>query len=138
MYRGQQKGETDDLFYDNENDAPYITRSTLMSGEIARLDPPAGENATYSLEFWGTTLECEATNRTLDKTIFESDVLSRDAQIYSGDDTWTVPSLYSSGLQISTDPFFLTDNTTITHRITPTPLVWEYQYYPCLDTSTAD
>jgi hypothetical protein len=134
VYRGQHKGDADDLFYDNENDAPYVTRSTLMSGEIARLDPPAGENATYSLEFWGTTLQCEVTNRTLDITIFESDVLSGDALIYPYVDTWMVPGLlYSSGLEISTDPFFLTDNTTITYRLTPAPHISEYQYYPCLD-----
>jgi hypothetical protein len=130
MYRG----DPDYLLYDIENDPSDVTRSILMSGEIARLDQPAGENSSYSLEFWGTTLQCEVMNRTLDKTIFESDLLSGGARKFYYDNTWMVSNvLYSSGLRISTDPLSLTDDTTITYRLAPQPHAWEYQYYPCLD-----
>jgi hypothetical protein len=134
MYRGEKKSDADDSFYDNANDASYVTRSTLISDEIAKLDQPAGENSSYSLEFWGATLQCEVTNRTLDVTIFESDVLSGDARIVPFKDAWTFSGpLYTSGLRISTDPLLLADNTTITYRTTPAANECEYQYYPCLD-----
>jgi hypothetical protein len=134
MYRGEKNNDTDDGYYFNENDASYVTRSTLISGEIAKLDQPAGENSSYSLEFWGATLQCEVTNRTSDVTIFDSDVLSGDARIVPLKDAWTFSGpLYTSGLRISTDPLFLADNTTITYRTTPTANEYEYQYYPCLD-----
>jgi hypothetical protein len=134
MYRGQARSDAERLHYNNEKDARYVTRSILISGEIARLDNPAGGNSSYSLDFWGTTLQCEAKNRTLDVTILESDMPSEDTRINPHEEIRVASNFfYSSGLQISTDPLFLNDYTTITYRSTPDPVTWKYQYYPCLN-----
>jgi hypothetical protein len=46
----------------------------LMSGEIADLDQPAEGNSSYDLSFWGTTLDCETSNYTMDRVYVQSDI----------------------------------------------------------------
>jgi hypothetical protein len=55
-------------------DSQYITRMNLMSGEIANLDQPAEGNSSYDLSFWGTTLDCETSDYTMDRVYVQSDI----------------------------------------------------------------
>ncbi|KAL1794596.1 hypothetical protein ACET3X_006412 [Alternaria dauci] len=48
----------------------YITRSNLIVGELSRLKQASREeNTSYELSFFGTTLDCETTNRSMESTI---------------------------------------------------------------------
>jgi hypothetical protein len=67
--------------FKNPYDARYITISSLISGEIARLSQPVEGDSSYGLLFWGISLKCENTTRIIDQTFFESDVFGT----YGGD-----------------------------------------------------
>jgi hypothetical protein len=94
-----------------------------MIGELSRLDPPTGQNSSYSLEFWGTTLDCVTKNRVLERPVVTSNTSDR------GSADWTVSQLVTEGLSSPIDGDFLIRNATITHR--QLGRVDTYQYYPC-------
>jgi hypothetical protein len=122
----------DTYFSNNRDDAPYITRSTAMSGEIARLDQPAEGNVSYALEFWGTSLRCQTVNRTVETTFRAADV----KWAKSGSGGWEVPNLvWFSGVRRSMDEHLILENTTITHRLVKQSLRGPTRYYPCLATT---
>ena len=43
--------------------------------------PPAQGNVSYTLEFWGTTLQCHTENRTSERIVRESDVIPHISEI---------------------------------------------------------
>jgi hypothetical protein len=49
----------------------YITRSNLIVGEISRLQKASSGNTSYELEFFGPTLDCETTNRSMETIILQ-------------------------------------------------------------------
>jgi hypothetical protein len=107
----------------------YITRSSLISGEIARLFHPMSENTSYALELWGTTLDCETKDRAIRKPIVESD-LNIPVRDSAGRLEWKFPEFSVSELRSSNDPDFLFRNTTITYRVAKDANL--FQYYPCI------
>jgi hypothetical protein len=80
-----------------------------MIGELPRLEPPSGQNSSYSLEFWGTTLDCETKDRVLERPVVVSNTSDRDSA------TWTVPVLVTEGLSSPTDKVFRIRNATFTY-----------------------
>jgi hypothetical protein len=108
----------------------YLISSSLISGELPRLNPPSGQNSSYSLEFWGTVLNCVTNEREVERLLFESDIA-----IGRVDNAWTASALVSSDLTTSNDPNLIFRNTTITHRKFRSQGGGTYQYYPCLNES---
>jgi hypothetical protein len=108
----------------------YITRSSLISGDLARLNHPSGENSSYNLEFWGTTLDCVTKDRSIEKLVSQSDVVSGEERFEVSPNFWQVPKLLVSELRSKNDPYFWFANTTITYRTTQ--FEDAYRYYPCL------
>jgi hypothetical protein len=108
----------------------YITRSSLISGDLARLNHPSGENSSYNLEFWGTTLDCVTKDRSIEKLVSQSDVVSGEERFEVSPNFWQVPKLLVSELRSTNDPYFWFANTTITYRTTQ--FEDAYRYYPCL------
>jgi len=108
----------------------YIIRSNLIVGEISRLKQSSRENTSYELNFLGTTLDCETTNRTMESTItqiglneFPSDHPEMVWQIEHSEPSCELRSHGSSG--------DFPGDKSITHR------VGHYEekprYWPCLD-----
>lgn len=121
----------DDWFEWSRKDAPLITVSTLMSGEIAKMDPPAEANVSYTVEFWGTTLRCQTENHTLTRVVRESDVALDAFLSYEG--MWEVQDFtQSTGIHLNMDEDLLLNQTTLTHRVVPETS--RNRYYPCLET----
>jgi hypothetical protein len=119
-----------DLSIRSSSSLQYITGSSLITGEIAGLDHPSSENSSYSLELWGTILDCETKNRSMRKLIADSDDPSG---VMIKPNVWIVPTYSISGSRSSNDPKFVLTNTTITYRIAKE--VSHFQYYPCMGAS---
>ena len=108
----------------------YITRSNLIVGEIPRLKQSSKENSSYELDFWGTTLDCETTNRSMESTVLQLRSLNYDHP----EMIWRVEHSEPDCVlrnNIGYDSF--PENTSITLRVAhhqDTP-----QYWPCLDKS---
>lgn len=123
-----------DDFFDNRRDASYITRSSLMSGGITKLNQPAEGNVSYTLSFWGTTLQCHSTNRTIEQTVRESDLVWVTPWDTTGS-AWILPVVaWVSGVRSIMDPQLKLDNTTITYRSGRGIYRKSRRYYPCLKT----
>jgi hypothetical protein len=97
----------------------YITNTNLIVGELPRLNPPSGQNSSYSLEFWGTTLDCATKDRILERPVVASNSSA----------TWNVSEPVTEGLSSPTREVSLTQNATFTYRKLGN--VDTYQYYPC-------
>jgi hypothetical protein len=93
-----------------------------MVGELPRLDHPSEQNSSYSLEFWGTTLDCVTKDRVLERPVVASNTSNRQSA------TWAV-SLVTEGLSSQIDEHFPIRNATITHRKHERGDT--YHYYPC-------
>jgi hypothetical protein len=95
------------------------------------LSHPSADNSSYSLEFWGTTLDCDTKARTIERFVTNFDIPVHHERVRGWNfEAWQVRNLATSDLRWSNDPSLLLWNTTITHRI-PKEL-HEYSYYPCL------
>ncbi|CAN9374451.1 unnamed protein product [Alternaria alternata] len=110
----------------------YITRSNLIVGEISRLKPPSKENTSYGLSFFGTTLECETTNSSMESTILQLNYLGGWMVHYPEPDCTLKNSIWS--LPTSVFDEYVGDDS-ITYRLAH----YKYgedvaQYWPCLDT----
>jgi len=111
----------------------YLTRSNLIVGEISRLSQASQENTSYELEFLGTTLDCETTNRTMESTI---------SHLKFWGPSTSHPEMMVWQIQhpehpCELSPYFssnVSGNTSITYRVA------SYQdmprYWPCLDKNT--
>lgn len=118
--------------YRESVDSKYITRTSLMSGEIASLTQPVDGNSSYSLGFWGPTLECEVYNSTIERSFFQDDLLVGDQRMIWTPDTWMFANFGAAcELRSSEDPLYRLDNTTLTYRFAEDQS--KYRYYPCLD-----
>ena len=115
----------------------YITRSNLIVGEISRLERPSKENTSYELSFFGSTLECETTNSSMESKILE---LNKDGYSDNQISSWTIYypepdcTLKNSRWSLPTSAFdeYVGDDS-ITYRLAH----YEYgehtvQYWPCL------
>jgi len=105
-------------------DMAYIIRSNLIVGEISRLKQSSRENSSYGLDFWGTTLDCETTNRSMESTILQLSFL--EGTQYQRSHSEPICELRNN---IGSEPFPV--NTSIILRAAyyqDTP-----QYWPCLD-----
>jgi hypothetical protein len=59
----------------------YITRSNLIVGELSRLRQASKENASYELTFFGTTLDCETTDRSIEGTVTQMTLNYRSSDL---------------------------------------------------------
>ncbi|KAJ8119064.1 hypothetical protein OPT61_g81 [Boeremia exigua] len=109
------------------DDTKYVTRSCLMSGDLASVSPPIEGNVSYSLELWGTDLDCKSTNHTEDISVPSS-------RFRDGGNTWLIPDLdIGNSVRVGEDSQGAEYKPVIIRReILNDPKV---QYYPCL-TST--
>jgi hypothetical protein len=94
-----------------------------VTGQIARLHHPSGENSSYTLNFWGTILSCETKNSTIETLI---DVGNRTVHSESHE-------ILTEQLRSNDDPRYLSQNT-ITYRVGRKEFY--YDYYPCLNGGT--
>jgi hypothetical protein len=116
----------------------YLTRSNLLAGEMASFSQPTAGNSSYSLTFWGATLDCETKNKTIERTFFASDIRQIEDYAWSVERFGTYCMLASS-----TDPAYLSDDRFVLTRDTILTLsqaqrVSSYQYYPCLGGADED
>jgi len=108
----------------------YIIDSNLIVGEISRLKQPGRENTSYELNFLGTILDCETTNRSMETTI--SQFGYRYPPAHHPDMIWRMqhPERSCELRNYEWSDLF-PGNTSITYR------VGHYeekpQYWPCLD-----
>jgi hypothetical protein len=116
----------------------YLTRSNLLAGEMASFSQPTAGNSSYSLAFWGTTLDCETKNKTTERTFLASDIeqIEDYALRFARFGTYCM-------LASSTDPAYLSDDRFILSRDTILTLseaqrVSSYQYHPCLGGADED
>ncbi|KAJ8117316.1 hypothetical protein OPT61_g1458 [Boeremia exigua] len=118
--------DTCESFAAQSSDLNYISRLSLMSGTLTSSVLPIGENASYSTHFWGTTLECQVLNRTIEKTT------TPNYTQYSGGSVWVARD-FSSGCRLwSSNPWdFSIEDTALIYRITQSSDT--FHYYPCTD-----
>jgi hypothetical protein len=94
-----------------------------MVGDLPRLDHPSGQNSSYTLEFWGTTLDCVTKNPLLERPVLALNTSDNEPA------TWAVLQLVTEGLNSPIGEDFLIENATFTHR--KLGHIGTYQYYPC-------
>lgn len=103
---------------------------------MSSLIPPSGENSSYSLQFLGTTLECQSLNRTIEKTFHKDEFFTSESRL-TRKLQWSVQNFSSlSELRSNADYDSMLEDPAITYRRSIWPKV--YQYYPCLDSSEAN
>lgn len=114
------------------NDIDEIARSNLIVGEISRLEQASKENSSYELDFFGTTLDCETTNHSMESTILQI----KTSNFYREEYGWEIK--YPEPTVILKNEMMLynlsLENSSITYRLShvqDTP-----QYWPCLDRNT--
>jgi hypothetical protein len=101
---------------------------------------PSGENSSYSLQFWGVTLDCKTANRTIAKSVAwvgNSAKLALSEVGYTGlpeVDPYTNTSIPWPDVAIyyRTDPRWREDFSSLPSILKSTSL---YQYYPCINST---
>jgi hypothetical protein len=104
---------------------------------------PLGENSSYSLEFWGVTLDCKTANRTIAKPMAWVGTSGRSAKLalsevgYTGGpeaDPYTNTSIPWPDVAIyyRRDPRWREDFSSLHSILNSTSL---YQYYPCINST---
>lgn len=110
----------------------YITRSNLIVGEISRLKRASQENTTYELTFFGTTLDCETMNRSMESTILQLEIRLPDPA--HQEMSWRIQHPEPNCVLKNNEGLGLfTGDASIVYRVAhhqDTP-----QYWPCLDKS---
>jgi hypothetical protein len=88
------------------------------------MNHPTLQNSSYSLEYWGITLDCVTKDRDIERRLVDSDIAIDD----KNNIRWEITA--AGEVSIRNDPDLLFQNTTITHRIIRTKAT--HRYYPCL------
>ncbi|KAH6639095.1 hypothetical protein C7974DRAFT_387870 [Boeremia exigua] len=109
-------------------DVAFIARSSLMSGEISGLTQPSGENSSYALQFWGTTLDCQTVNRTIGRNLLPADG-ELEGNSFLVKNVSTYCRIWSDG-----DWNARFEDLKSVNHVAEQPTEW--QYYPCLDLSS--
>lgn len=105
-----------------------------MSGEIASLTQPVDGNSSYSIDFWGPTLDCEVINTTIDTPLFQSDLIVGNQRSTWTPGAWMLANFGPTcELRSSEDPLYKLENTTLSYRFADYQS--QYRYYPCLDSA---
>ncbi|KAH6849525.1 hypothetical protein B0T12DRAFT_504305 [Alternaria alternata] len=113
------------------NGMEYITSSNLIVGEISRLKQASQENTSYELSFFGTTLDCETTNRSMEYTISELSLTNMPSDHKEA--IWQISNpapnctLTNTGSQWDVS----LEDANITYRVVHD--LDAPQYWPCLD-----
>ncbi|RYN20531.1 hypothetical protein AA0112_g10684 [Alternaria arborescens] len=108
----------------------FTARSNLIVGEMSRLQPASKENSSYALEFFGTTLDCQTVNRSMESIVLQS------SRIWNSPNTseriWNIeypePDCV---LKYNEESVRFSGNTSIIYRQAYYPDA--PQYWPCLD-----
>lgn len=117
-----------------------------MSGEIARLPQPSGDNSSYSLQFLGPTLNCESYNNTIERLITPADVEEHILEGFGQKwESWQVPK-FATRCDLRreewSDPYRSTSSLTVTYRTTNFPgsasIPGSFRYFPCQEKITGN
>ncbi|KAH6618853.1 hypothetical protein C7974DRAFT_38251 [Boeremia exigua] len=118
---------------------PYLAASSLISGELAPLPQSGGDNASYTIEFWGPDLSCETHNRTVVRTIQTNDTgIKPDSDGIRAHDSFNVYG-YTEGCILRSSPDdteILGDPKIIDLKITDFSMP-TYRYHPCVGNVTS-
>ncbi|RII07024.1 hypothetical protein CUC08_Gglean007992 [Alternaria sp. MG1] len=108
----------------------FAARSNLIVGEMSRLQQASKENLSYELEFFGTPLDCQTVNRSVESIILQSGGISNSRNV--SERIWNIeypePDCV---LKYNEESVRFSGNTSIIYRQAHYPDT--PQYWPCLD-----